>query len=89
MIPSITPPTSAPVHFGAHQRVGITASLVKNGPPFGLFYNKDEFQDDMGRHNKEPSNPLPLTAKVKSYLFSMTNRYLGAVDSMADFLKEV
>lgn len=65
--PEDYPANSAPVHFGAHQRVGITPSGIEYAPEFGLFYNQEEFADVIEPYCKDFRNPLLLTAEVKSY----------------------
>jgi hypothetical protein len=79
----------APVNIDFKQRVGITPSLAKEGPQFGLYYNPDEFKDVLERLNEHSTRPLPLSAKAQWYLFSMTNGHPGAVVNMTSFLKDV
>jgi hypothetical protein len=84
------PANSKPGRIDFVQRVGITPSLVSGGPQFGLFYNKEEFEDTLQRFNTHHStDPLPLGVSARSYLFSMTNGHPGAVGGMMSFLQTV
>jgi hypothetical protein len=83
------PPHCTPVHFGASQRVSITASPFAENGDVCLFYNTEEFEDVVSRLCSHPSSKFALDPAAQKYLYSITNGHPGATDALVKFIFEV
>jgi hypothetical protein len=77
---------STPVHFGASQRISITATAFVE---VCLFYNPEEFEDVVTRICSDPTRSFALDPATREYLYSITNGHPGATDALLYFIFEV
>jgi hypothetical protein len=81
--PTKYPIGSTPVHFGATQRVSITATSFVG---VCLFYSEEEFEDVVSKACTNPTRKLALDPAAREYLYSITNGHPGATDALLHFI---
>ena len=84
--PTQFPLGTTPIHFGASQRISITASPFAENGRVCLFYSQEEFEDVVSRRCSDPTGKFELDPVARKYLYSITNGHPSATTALLKFI---
>lgn len=86
---TISYPGSYLGNIGVPQRVSISISQIEGSPDICLFYNEDEFEDVVNKQCSEPTSMFAIDTAAREYIYSITNRHPGTVNSLLKYIFNV